>query len=48
MPLSIITGSLKALDSIESTNEINLNARKVLVKELVRDNVIKDILLYEN
>jgi hypothetical protein len=39
---------LKALDSIESTNEINLKARKVLVKELVRDNVIKDILLCEN
>jgi hypothetical protein len=39
---------LKALDSIESTNEINSQARKVLVKELVRDNVIKDILLCEN
>ena len=39
---------LKALDSIESTNEINSKARKALVKELARDNVIKDILLCEN
>jgi hypothetical protein len=39
---------LKALDSIESTNEINSQARKALVKELVNDNVIKDILLCEN
>jgi hypothetical protein len=31
-----------------STNEINSEARKALVKELVRDNVIKDILLCEN
>jgi hypothetical protein len=40
--------SLKAVDSIESTNKINLEARKALVKELVKDNVIKDILLCEN
>ncbi len=38
---------LRALDSIESTNEINSQARKALVKELVNDNVIKDILLCE-
>jgi hypothetical protein len=39
---------LKALDSIESTNKVNSEARKALVKELVNDNVLKDILLYEN
>ena len=39
---------LKALDSIESTNKVNSEARKALVKELVIDNVLKDILLYEN
>jgi hypothetical protein len=39
---------LKALDSIESTNEINSEARKALVKELVNDNVLKNILLCEN
>ena len=39
---------LKALDSIESTNKVNSEARKALVKELVNDNVLKDILLCEN
>lgn len=39
---------LKALDSIESTNKVNSEARKALVKELVNDNVLKDILLNEN
>ena len=39
---------LKALDSIESTNKVNSEARKALVRELVNDNVLKDILLYEN
>ena len=39
---------LKALDSIESTNKLNSEARKALVKELVNDNVLKDILLCEN
>jgi hypothetical protein len=39
---------LKALDSIESTNKVNSEARKALVKEMVNDNVLKDILLYEN
>ena len=39
---------LKALDSIESTNRISSEAWKALVKELVKDNIIKDILLCEN
>ena len=39
---------LKALDSIESTNRISSEARKALVKELVKDNVIKNILLCEH
>ena len=39
---------LKALDSIESTDEINSESRKTLIKELVKDNIIKDILLCEN
>lgn len=39
---------LKALDSLEVTNKINTKARKALVKELVKDNVIKNILLYEH
>lgn len=39
---------LKALDSIESTNKVNSEARKALVKEMANDNVLKDILLYEN
>ena len=39
---------LKALDSIGSTNEINSQERKALVKEMVKDNIIKDILLCEN
>jgi predicted transcriptional regulator len=39
---------LKALDSLEVTNEINAEARKALVKELVKDNVIKNILLCEH
>jgi hypothetical protein len=38
---------LKALDSIESTNKVNSEARKALVKEMVNDNVLKEILLYE-
>ena len=48
MPHSKITWLLKALDSIESTNKVNSEARKALVRELVNDNVLKDILLYEN
>jgi len=39
---------LKALDSLEVTNKINAEARKALVKELVKDNVIKNILLCEH
>ena len=39
---------LKAIDSVESTNKVNSEARKALVKELVNDNVLKDILLCEN
>ena len=39
---------LKALDSIESTNKVNSEARKALVEEMVNDNVLKDILLCEN
>lgn len=39
---------LKAIDSIGSTNEINSQERKALVKEMVKDNIIKDILLCEN
>ena len=39
---------LKVLDSIGSTNEINSQERKALVKEMVKDNIIKDILLCEN
>jgi hypothetical protein len=39
---------LKALDSIESTDEINSESRKTLIKELAKDNIIKDILLCEN
>ena len=40
--------SLKALDSLETTNKINSESRKTLIKELVKDNIIKDILLCEN
>jgi hypothetical protein len=39
--------SLKAVDSLEVTNKINSESRKTLVKELVRDNVIQNILLCE-
>ena len=40
--------SLKALDSLETTNKINSESRKTLIKEMVKDNIIKDILLCEN
>ena len=40
--------SLKAVDSLEVTNKINSKSRKTLIRELVKDNVIKDILLCEN
>ena len=40
--------SLKAVDSLEVTNKINSESRKTLIRELVKDNVIKDILLCEN
>ena len=40
--------SLKALDSLETTNKINSESRKTLIKELVKDNIIKDIFLCEN
>ena len=40
--------SLKAVDSLEVTNKINSESRKTLIKELVKDNIIKDILLCEN
>jgi hypothetical protein len=39
--------TLKAVDSIEA-NKVNSDARKALVKEVVKDKVIKDILLCEN
>ena len=39
---------LKALDSVESTDKINSESRKTLIKELAKDNIIKDILLCEN
>src|SRR5580765_6454622 len=38
--------TLKAVDSIEA-NKVNSEARKVLVKEVVKDKVIKGILLCE-
>lgn len=39
--------TLKAVDSIEA-NKVNSEARKALVKEVVKDKVIKGILLCEN
>ena len=39
--------TLKAVDSIEA-NKVNSDARKALVKEVVKDKVIKDILFCEN
>ena len=40
--------SLKAVDALEVTNKINSESRKTLIRELVKDNVIKDILLCKN